>query len=144
MEKMSVSVMMSYSCVTSSRTVLMTGFAPSVRFARTNPASHLLSSALDFIQKNAIKGIGVEDVAKSLGISRRLANLRFQQFNGESINETITRCKLNAVKKLLATTKRPIKTISESCGYSDQSYLKTLFKKRFGMTMREWRRQNQF
>ena len=109
----------------------------------STPTSHLLSSALDFIQKNAIKGIRVDDVAKSLGISRRLADLRFQQFNGETINETITRCRLEVVKKLLATTKRPIKTISESCGYSDQSYLKTLFKKRFGMTMREYRRQNQ-
>jgi LacI family transcriptional regulator len=108
----------------------------------STPTSHLLSSALDFIQKNAIKGIHVDDVAKSLGISRRLADLRFQQFNGETINETITRCRLEVVKKLLATTKRPIKTISESCGYSDQSYLKTLFKKRFGMTMREYRHQN--
>ena len=33
-----------------------------------------------------------------------------------------------AVKKLLATTNRPIKTISVSCGYTDLAYLKTLFK----------------
>jgi LacI family transcriptional regulator len=109
----------------------------------SSPATHLLTRATDYIRKNATKGIKVNDVAEFLGISRRLADLRFQQFNGETINETITRCKLDAVKKLLATTKRPIKTISESCGYPDPSYLKTLFKKRFGTTMRDWRRQNQ-
>ena len=108
----------------------------------STPASHILSKALDFIRKNATKGIRVDDVAKAVGISRRLADLRFRQFSGETINEAITRRKLDAVKKLLATTDRPIKTISESCGYTDLAYLKTLFKRRFGSTMRDWRRQN--
>ena len=108
----------------------------------STPTAHLLSRALDFIRKNAVKGIKVDDVAKALGISRRLADLRFQQFSGDTINEAITRQKLDAVKKLLATTDRPIKVISESCGYTALAYLKTLFKRRFGMTMRDWRRQN--
>ena len=107
-----------------------------------SPAAHLLSRALDFIRKNATKGIKVNDVADFLGISRRLADLRFQQYSGESINETITYHKLEAVKKLLATTCRPIKVISETCGYTDLAYLKTLFKRRFGCTMREWRKSN--
>ena len=107
-----------------------------------SPAAHLLTRATDFIRKNATKGIRVEDVAKFLGVSRRLADLRFQQFSGETINETITTCKLEAVKKLLATTTRPIKIVSEACGYSDLAYLKTLFKRRYGCTMRDWRKQN--
>jgi len=106
------------------------------------PAAHLLSRATAYIRRNAAKGIKVNDVATFLGVSRRLADLRFQQFSGESINEMITRHRLDAVKKFLATTNRPIKTISEECGYIDPSYLKVLFKRRFGCTMREWRRQN--
>ncbi len=59
-------------------------------------------------------------------------------------NHAILSCisMLDAVKKLLATTDRPIKVISEACGYTDLAYLKTLFKRRFGCTMRDWRRQN--
>ena len=106
------------------------------------PAAHLLSRATAYIRKNAAKGIKVKDVSSFLGVSRRLADLRFQQFSGETINEMITRHKLDAVKKFLATTNRPIKTISEECGYTDPSYLKVLFKRRFGCTMREWRAQN--
>ena len=108
----------------------------------SSPAAHLLARATDFIRKNATKGIRPNDVAEFLGVSRRLADLRFQQFSGESINEVITQCKLEMVKKLLATTSRPIKTVSETCGYTDLAYLKTLFKRRFGCTMREWRAQN--
>ena len=110
--------------------------------AAASPAAHLLTRATDFIRKNATKGIRPNDVAEFLGVSRRLADLRFQQFSGESINEVITHYKLEAVKKLLATTSRPIKTVSETCGYTDLAYLKTLFKRRFGCTMREWRTQN--
>ena len=108
----------------------------------TAPAAHIVTRAADYIRKNATKGITPNDVAAFLGVSRRLADLRFSQFGGDTINETITRHWLNSVKKFLATTDRPIKTISEECGYADLSYLKVLFKRRFGMTMRDYRAQN--
>ena len=108
----------------------------------TAPAAHLLARANRFIAKNATKGISARDVADYLGVSRRLADLRFQQFNGETINETIIRHRLDAVKKMLATTNRPIKTVSIACGYTSLAYLKTLFKRRFGLTMRDYRAQH--
>ena len=62
------------------------------------PTARILSRALDSIRKNAPKVIKVADAVKKLGISRRLAGLKFQQFSGETINETITRHRLDAVK----------------------------------------------
>jgi len=106
----------------------------------SSPAAHLLSRANEFIVKNATKGINAADVVSFLGVSRRLADLRFHQFNGDTINETIIRTRLDAVKKLLATTNRPIRAISLACGYTDVSYLKKLFRKRFGVSMRNWRK----
>jgi LacI family transcriptional regulator len=106
------------------------------------PAAHLITRAMSFINRNATKGITVDDVVTFLGVSRRLADLRFHQFAGETINAAIVRVRLDAVKKLLATTNRPIHTISEACGYSDLAYLKKLFKQRFGVTMREWRKRS--
>lgn len=110
--------------------------------ATTAPAAHLIERANRFIERNATKGISVGDVVAYLGVSRRLADLRFQQFNKETINEAITRCRLDAVKKLLATTTRPIKLVTVACGYTDLAYLKTLFKRRFGLTMRDYRAQH--
>ena len=43
---------------------------------------------------------------------------------------------------MLATTDRPIKTVSIACGYTSLAYLKTLFKRRFGLTMRDYRAQH--
>ncbi len=106
------------------------------------PTARILSRAPDSIRKNAPKAIKVADAVKELGISRRLAGLRFQQFSGETINEAVTRHRLDAVKKLFATADRPVKVISQSCGYTDLAFLETLFKRRFGSTMRDWHRQN--
>ena len=60
---------------------------------------------------------------------------------GSSIGETIIVTRLNEVKRLLATTREPINAIAASCGYANPNYLKNLFKRRFGLTMRDWRRQ---
>lgn len=104
-------------------------------------SGRLVQKANAYIQRNAHRGISVEDVAHHLGCSRRLADLRFRELMGVSIGETIIATRLDEVKQLLATTRETIDAISVSCGYKNPTYLKNLFKKRFGMSMRDWRRQ---
>lgn len=99
----------------------------------------LVQKALDFIERHATAGIGVRDVVAHLGCSRRLADLRFREIRGVSILEEITERRLDAVKTRLTLSRAKIDTISAECGYRDPNYLKTLFKKRFGCTMRAWR-----
>jgi len=109
--------------------------------AAVSPAAHLIMRANAFIARNAAYGIGVKDVVAHLGVSRRLADLRFRQFAGGTILEAIVKARLDEVKRLLETTDRTIKSVSIACGYTDLPYLKTLFRRRFGMTMSEWRRR---
>ena len=56
----------------------------------------------------------------------------FAAFYGE--NEA-----LEALKRRLTSSNTPIGKITAACGFSCESHAKRLFKKRFGMTMREWR-----
>lgn len=106
------------------------------------PAAHILTRAMQFIRKHATEGIGATEVAKFLGVSRRLVELRFREFADETVNEACVRIRLEAVKKMLSTTNRPIKSVAAACGFGNSSYLMTLFRRRFGMSMREWRLQN--
>ena len=108
--------------------------------AETSPSGKLVQKAVAYIRKNARKGIAVEDVIRHLGCSRRLAELRFRELQGSSIGESIISTRLSEVRQLLVTTKLPIETIAAECGYANPNYLKNLFKKRFGMTMRDFRR----
>ena len=82
----------------------------------------------------------VPDVVAHLGISRRLADKRFREYQGETILQTITRIRLDEVKRRLRETKIPIKAISSACGFPDANYLKVLFKRHVGMAMRDYRR----
>lgn len=111
--------------------------------AEISHAGKLVQKAVAYIQRNARKGIGVKDVVNHLGCSRRLADLRFRELQGTSIGEAITSYRLDEVRQLLVTTREPINAIAFSCGYENTNYLKNLFKKRFGMTMRDYRVGNQ-
>ena len=93
----------------------------------------------EFIRLNACMEISVDDVAKHLNISRRLAELRFREACGYSILTEIQNQRLERVCSLLKETHLPIGVIGERCGYPTETHLKVLFKKRFGKTMREYR-----
>ena len=105
------------------------------------PAARLLSTALEFIDRQAVYGITPNDVANHLGISRRLLDLRFQELHEKSVAKTILDVKLKAVKDALETTHEKISTITRNCGFASVNHLKNLFRRRFGMGMREWRRR---
>ena len=105
------------------------------------PAAHLVEQAKRFICKNACKGIGVGDVVSHLRVSRRLLEIRMRSIEGRTIRELIESARLAALKRLLATTTRPLATLAKECGFSDANVLAHLFKKRVGLSMRAYRAQ---
>ena len=89
-----------------------------------------------------LEGIGVSDVVTHLKVSRRLADLRFRELQHTSIGGEITRIRLAEVQRLLRATREPIDSIAAKCGYTNPNYLKNLFRKRFSMSMREFRKMS--
>ena len=103
------------------------------------PSAILVDHARRFIQDHAADGIGVQDVATHLRVSRRLAEMRWREATGGTIRAAIEDVRMAKIKKLLASTRIPISSIAAECGYRDPDALTHLFRKRFGMPMREWR-----
>jgi LacI family transcriptional regulator len=104
-------------------------------------SSPLAATALEFIRLNACAGITVTDVARRLNVSRRFAEIHFREARGHSILEEIQRQRLDRVRALLRETDLPIGEIGARCGYGTETYLKALFKARFGITMRDYRKR---
>ena len=102
-------------------------------------AGHLVAKGMRFIEENALRGIGVDDVVRHLRISRSLATLRFREVRRRSIFAEIRECRLSAVANLLETSCMPIEDVTHKCGFENANHLKNIFKRRFGMSMREWR-----
>lgn len=106
------------------------------------PAAHLVHAALEFIAQNAVKGATPVDVARHVGCSRRLLELRFSEFHTESIQSALVRTRLAAVRRELERSDRKFILIAKECGFSSAAVLKNLFRKTYGMSMREFRRSH--
>ena len=108
--------------------------------AHIPPATALVENARAYIAERACDGIKPADVVSHVGVSRSLLDLRFRQVAGKSILEDILDVRLAEVRRQLKETDRAILQIGRDCGFNDPDNLKRLFHKRFGMSMREFRR----
>jgi len=102
-------------------------------------AGLLVQRALAFIEKNALNGIGVQDVARHLKVSYSLINLRFHELQHQSLYNAILDVRLSEVRRMLRSSSDSIESISYACGWTNATSLKSLFKRRYGMSMTAWR-----
>ena len=107
--------------------------------ASISPADFLVRKALQFIDKNACRGIGVDDVARHVGVSRRLLYLRFREIRNETVLDAIQTRRLDEVRRRLTSTRETIAVLAADCGFDNENYLMRLFKARFGVTLRAYR-----
>jgi len=102
-------------------------------------AGKLVQRALAFIRLNVNKPIHARDVAAFLNVSRRLADLRFGELQGESIGATIRNLKLEEVARKLRNTSDTVENIAGDLGFAKVSRLREMFKARYGVTMTDYR-----
>ena len=134
--------MMAGGRLSESKHVNLVGIRTVVHRDSTVPQSasgRLVQKVLAYISREAVKGIGVEDVARRFKVSRSLLELRFGELQGESVYEAMLRIRLEEVKRRLRHTSDPIAEITAACGWKNPAPPKMLFKRRFGMSMRDWR-----
>lgn len=99
-----------------------------------------VSRAQDFIRLNATRHITVAMVAKASGGSVRLLEKNFKKVVGHGVCKEIQLQRLELVKKMLRETSRPVSAVAEKCGFKNEIYLMNLFRKKYGITMSEFRR----
>ena len=100
----------------------------------------VVQRAREFIRINAGAGIGVPDIVRHLNVSRRLAETRFRAACGRSLLDEIQSVRLARVERLLSETDLPLTEVCTRCGYSTDVHLRRIFKRRFGCSMRDYRR----
>jgi AraC-like DNA-binding protein len=98
--------------------------------------------ALAFIRENACAGISAGDVAARMPGSRRYSEMEFKRATGRSILEEIQRVRFENVELLLRDRYRVIGVIAGLCGWKSENALRTAFLKRYGCSMRQWRRNH--
>lgn len=104
------------------------------------PAAHLIERAMDFVERQATHGIRARDVVAHLGVSQALVSQRFREYGCRTLSDALARARLKAVRVKLRTTKMKIGAITAACGFPNADYAKRLFRKTYGLTMRDYRR----
>ena len=107
------------------------------------PATDLILRALAFIEAEARNDITADDVARHLNISRRLLDLRFKQYESQSVSKCISAHKLEFAKRLLSDSRISVKKAFAQAGFGNVAYAVRLFRETFGKTPECWR-QEQF
>lgn len=94
---------------------------------------------MQYISNHVNQNISVEEIADYLQMDRTTLSKKFKRELGFNISEFIMRKKLEEAKSLLAHSDKTISEISEYLCFSTQSYFQNVFKKKYGMTPKEYR-----
>lgn len=89
----------------------------------------LLKKARNFIMENYSKSIKIEDVAQYLFISKSHLSRLFRKELDCTVNDYITRVRVEKAVELMKKRELSIKDISNNVGFKSQSYFTKVFKK---------------
>lgn len=98
-----------------------------------------VNQAIDYISGMYIQGITVSDIASHIGISRSHLNHLFQAALHISAQSFLIDFRMNKAANLLANTAMSIKEVSHHAGYSDPLVFSKAFKRKFGISPKEYR-----
>lgn len=107
-----------------------------------NGISAEIKRCMNYIQSHTNEAISVENVAAQIHRSSSYLMRRFKVETGMKVGDYITKCKLEEACDLLVYGERSLAEISAYLGYSSQSYFQNVFKKQYGITPMQYRKQN--
>ena len=84
--------------------------------------------------------IGIDDMTRQVGMSRRTFTRRFQRATGLSVGEWLLAERLRRSQELLETSSHSMDRIAELVGLKTAAILRQHFRTRFGVSPSEWRR----
>ena len=117
-------------------------FTNKVAECKYSSSDNLVQKCIEFVRNHTNSNITVQDVADDTGYNRSYVSTKFKQEMGFNLNAFIIRCKLEESLILLKYTNKTISEISNFLYFANQSHFQGHFKKRYGKTPLEFRREN--
>ena len=96
---------------------------------------------ITYIQSNYQNRISLEDIARVGNMSKTSCCGLFQKYVNQSPNAYLIEYRLRSGIELLRTTDMPVAEICFEVGFSGPSYFSESFRKAFGCSPMEYRRQ---
>ncbi|MBO4889042.1 MAG: AraC family transcriptional regulator [Firmicutes bacterium] len=101
-----------------------------------------ITECMDYIKSHTNVPLGIDDVARKVLRSPSSLMRKFKQETGMTINDYITKCKIDEACDLLLYSRWSLSEISSYLCFSSQAYFQNVFKKAMGMTPGQYRASN--
>jgi len=98
---------------------------------------------IDYIRAHINEPITIDDVAAQIHRSTSYTMRHFKKEIGFTMGAFITHCKLEEAKVLLSHTDKSLVEISNYLNFTNQPYFHSVFKKQYGITPLQYRKQAQ-
>ena len=95
---------------------------------------------IPYIKEHFSEALTVTEIADYAALNSQYMMRIFKKQTGISVLEYVTQCRMEKAKELLKNTDWNNELISENLGYASSGYFIKLFKKTFGVTPREFRK----
>lgn len=111
---------------------------------RENKAKGIIEEAKQKIQEEfGDPDIGLEKIAAEVGLTQTYFSSLFKKETGMSFVEYLTDTRMKEAMRLLKETNEKIYVVAQKVGYLESGYFSHVFKKKYGMSPIQCRRQGQ-
>ena len=104
--------------------------------------SAAILKARNIIDSKYMDQITVASIAEDVNLTQAYLCVLFKSQAGMTINDYLTRVRIEHAKALLIETQMKLYEVCEKVGYLSPAYFTRLFRKYTGMTPKEWRDRN--
>ena len=105
--------------------------------------NEVLKAMMNYVDKNYMNNITLNEVASAGGVSRSLCNTIFNKYTQMTPIEYIMHFRTRKVADLLQSGDMPMSEIAEMTGFSNASYMAETFKKFYKFSPREYKQTMQ-
>ena len=101
--------------------------------------SPIIKQVFNYIDTHLFEKITLEDIAKSINISRTYLSTKFKEETSEGLNQYILERRIEEAKEMLLFTNLSFQEISTQLNFSSQSYFIKCFKKVTDLTPKQYK-----
>ena len=94
----------------------------------------------EYISRHYQEPIGVEEIAQRMNMSYSYFASKFKEYYGQTCKQMIQNVRLQKAEDLLRFTEFDLSYISQETGFSDCSHLIRMFKEKYGITPKQFRK----
>ncbi len=117
-----------------------TAAVTSIKKAEENP---IIKKVCAYIDENLSQDISLETAAEYVQVSSFYLSKLFKEEKGETFINFVSDKRLEKSRELLEQTNCSIKEITARVGYNDQNYYSRIFKTKYGVSPKEYRKANE-